>query len=157
HEGLTMQTYRKQLRRDLEKRKLLNTKIHSQLKVSDDDLRAEYEKTYVQANGEEEVHARHILLQLKRDASRADDAAARQRAEEIAQRIRAGADFAKLAKDLSDGPSASQGGDLGYFKRGVMVSEFEKVAFSLPVGAVSDPVRTQYGWHIIQVLDRRKA
>ena len=156
-EGLTMATYRKQLRRQLEKQKLLNTKVHGQLKVGDDDLKSEYERTYVQAQGEDEVHARHILLQLKRDASPAEDAAMHQRAEEIAQRIRAGADFAKLARELSDGPSASQGGDLGWFKRGVMVAEFEKVAFALPVGAVSDPVRTQFGWHVIQVVGRRKA
>jgi len=157
HEGLTMATYRRQLRRQLEKQKLLNTKIHSQIKVGDDDLRAEYERSYVQAPGEQEVHARHILLQLKRGALPAEDAAMRQRAQEIAQRIRGGADFGKLAKELSDGPSASQGGDLGYFKRGVMVAEFENVAFALPVGAVSDPIRTQYGWHVIQVIDRRKA
>ncbi len=157
HEGLTMAAYRSQLRRQLEKQKLLNSKVHSQIKVGDDDLRAEYERGYVQTGGEQEVHARHILLQLKRDASPAEDAAMRQRAVEIAQRIRAGADFTKLAKELSDGPSASQGGDLGYFRRGVMVAEFENVAFALPVGAVSDPVRTQFGWHVIQVLDRRKA
>ncbi len=157
HENLTMEAYRRQLRRELEKRKLLSSKVHSQIKVGDDDLRSEYDRTYVQVTGEQEVHARHILLQLKRDASPAEDAAMRQRAVEIVQRLRAGADFTKLAKELSDGPSASQGGDLGYFRRGVMVAEFENVAFSLPVGAVSDPVRTQFGWHVIQVLDRRKA
>ena len=157
HENLTMETYRRQLRRQLEKQKLLNTKVRGQVKVGDDDLKAEYERTYVQVTGEQEVHARHILLQLKRDASAAEDNALRQRAQEIAQRLRAGADFAKLARELSDGPSASQGGDLGYFRRGVMVAEFEKVAFSLPIGAVSDPVRTQFGWHLIQVIDRRRA
>jgi len=157
HENLTMEAYRRQLRRQLEKQKLLNTKVRGQVKVGDDDLKAEYERTYVQVTGEQEVHARHILLQLKRDASAAEDNALRQRAQEITQRLRAGADFAKLARELSDGPSASQGGDLGYFRRGVMVAEFEKVAFSLPIGAVSDPVRTQFGWHVIQVIDRRKA
>jgi peptidyl-prolyl cis-trans isomerase SurA len=157
HENLTMEAYRRQLRRQLEKQKLLNTKVRGQVKVGDDDLKAEYERTYVQVTGEQEVHARHILLQLKRDASAAEDSALRQRAQEITQRLRAGADFAKLARELSDGPSASQGGDLGYFRRGVMVAEFEKVAFSLPIGAVSDPVRTQFGWHVIQVIDRRKA
>jgi len=156
-EGMTLKSYREQLRRELEKRKLLNSKVHSQAKVADDDVRAEYERTYVQAGGEQEVHARHVLLALKRDASPEEDARTKARALEIAQRIRAGADFAKVAKELSDGPSASLGGDLGYFKHGVMVAEFENTAFALPVGGVSDPVRTQFGWHVIQVVDKRKA
>lgn len=157
HEGLTLATYRSSLRKELEKRKLLNTKVHSQAKVSDDDVRAEYERNYVQQGGEDEVHARHVLLQLKRDATPAENAAMKARAMEIAQRARAGADFAKMARDLSDGPSAASGGDLGYFKRGVMVPEFENIAFALPVGGISDPVRTQFGWHVIEVVERRKS
>jgi peptidyl-prolyl cis-trans isomerase SurA len=156
-EGLTLATYRTQLKHELEKRKLLNLKVHSQAKVTDDDLRAEYEREYVQTGGEEEVHARHILLAVKKGATPAEDAAMHQHAIEISQQLRAGADFAKVAKELSDGPSATQGGDLGYFKKGVMVAEFENVAFALPVGAISDPIRTQYGWHVIQIVDRRKA
>src|SRR5262249_59737337 len=92
-----------------------------------------------------------------KDAKRADVEHARQRAQEIAQRAKTGADFAALAHQLSDGPSAAQGGDLGYFRKGVMVPEFERVAFSLPVGAVSDPVRTPFGFHVIKVEDRREA
>jgi peptidyl-prolyl cis-trans isomerase SurA len=156
-EGLNLASYRAQLKHELEKRKLLNAKVHSQAKVSDDDLQAAYEREYVQAGGEEEVRARHILISVKRDAPPAEDAAAHQKAIDIVQRLRAGADFAQLAKQLSDGPSASQGGDLGFFKRGVMVTEFENVAYALPKGGISDPVRTQFGWHVIQVLDRRKA
>jgi peptidyl-prolyl cis-trans isomerase SurA len=156
-EGYTLATYKQKLRRDLEKMKLLNLKVHNQAKVTDNDVKEAYNQTYVNQEGEIEVHARHILVSLPRDANAEAVAKAQQRAGEIAQRAKAGGDFAALAKQLSDGPSASQGGDLGYFRRGVMVPEFERVAFDLPVGGVSDPVRTQFGFHIIKVEDRRKA
>jgi peptidyl-prolyl cis-trans isomerase SurA len=156
-EGYTLASYKQKLRRDLEKMKLLNLKVHNQAKVTDNDVRDAYNRTYVNQDGEVEVHARHILVALPRDAKPEAVAKAQQRATEIAQRAKAGGDFAAMAKQFSDGPSASQGGDLGYFRRGVMVPEFERVAFELPVGAVSDPVRTQFGFHVIKVEDRRKA
>jgi peptidyl-prolyl cis-trans isomerase SurA len=156
-EGYTLASYKEKLRRDLEKMKLLNLKVHNQAKVTDNDVREAYSRTYVSQEGEVEIHARHILVAVPRDAKPEVVATALQRATEISQRAKAGGDFAALAKQLSDGPSASQGGDLGYFRRGVMVAEFERVAFEMPVGAVSDPVRTQFGFHIIKIEDRRKA
>ena len=66
-------------------------------------------------------------------------------------------DFAELAKKRSEGSSSSDGGDLGFFKRGTMVPEFEKVAFSLKTGEVSDPVRTQFGWHVLKLEEIREA
>lgn len=82
--------------------------------------------------------------------------AARGKADALAAEARRpGVDFAELAKKKSEGPSAADGGDLGFFRRGVMVAEFERVAFSLAVGAVSDPVRTKFGWHVLKVEERR--
>lgn len=69
----------------------------------------------------------------------------------IKTRITEGEDFAKLAKEYSKCPSKDKGGDLGYFNRGQMVPEFENAAFSTPIGEVSDPVKTRYGWHLIKV------
>ena len=66
-----------------------------------------------------------------------------------------GVDFAELAKKKSEGPSAPDGGDLGFFRRGVMVAEFERAAFTLPIGGVSAPIRTKFGWHIIKVEEKR--
>jgi parvulin-like peptidyl-prolyl isomerase len=102
----------------------------------------------------EQVRARHILINVAADASEEDSAAALSKAISITQRLRAGEDFAALATQYSDDTgSAQQGGDLGFFPRGQMVAEFEEVAFSQPIGEISDPVKSQFGYHIIEVLE----
>jgi peptidyl-prolyl cis-trans isomerase C len=90
-----------------------------------------------------EVRAAHILV-AKED-----------KAKELLQMIKGGADFADLARRYSTCPSGRKGGDLGWFKKGMMVKEFEDAAFSHAKGEVVGPVRTQFGWHIIQVLDQK--
>ena len=92
---------------------------------------------------EEEVHARHILVPTE------DEAKA------ILAQLKGGADFATLAKEKSKDPGAADGGDLGYFTKEQMVPEFAEVAFKLDKGQLSDPVKTQFGWHIIKVEDKR--
>ncbi|MDH7487035.1 MAG: peptidylprolyl isomerase [Anaerolineae bacterium] len=109
---------------------------------------------------EEQVWARHILISP--EAAAEDKEAARKAAEEQAQevfnRLQAGEDFAALARELSDDPgSKEKGGDLGWFGRGRMLPEFEAVAFSLPVGEVSKPFTTTYGYHIVEVLGKDPA
>lgn len=94
----------------------------------------------------EEVHARHILLESEEEA------------QAVIEELQGGADFAALAQERSTGPSAPSGGDLGYFQRGQMVPEFGEAAFALEPGAITtEPVQTQFGWHVIKVLDRRTA
>ena len=94
---------------------------------------------------EEEVQARHILVAKEEDAKK------------LAERAKAGEDFAQLAKENSgDGGSKEQGGMLGYFGRGQMVPQFEEAAFALKKGEISDPVQSQFGWHVIKVEDRRQ-
>lgn len=89
------------------------------------------------------VKASHILIPTENEAKT------------IKTMLDNGEDFAILARQYSTCPSKSMGGNLGYFKRGEMVKEFEKAAFSLPVGQVSEPVETRFGWHLIKVTDRR--
>jgi peptidyl-prolyl cis-trans isomerase C len=103
-----------------------------------------YEEASKSMGGEEEVHARHILVPTE------DEAKA------VLAEIKKGTDFAELAKQKSKDPgAAAEGGDLGYFTKDQMVPEFAAVAFKLDKGQVSDPVKTQFGWHIIKVEDKR--
>lgn len=124
--------------------------------ASEDELRTMYEERKEQLTTEEERQARHILIQVDAEADEAAIDEARDEASSIVQRIRAGESFEELARQSSGDPgSAEQGGDLGFFSRGVMVPEFDSVAFSLETGIVSDPVRTEFGFHIIEVTDVR--
>jgi len=155
-EGYSMATYRAFMRKHLSRLKLVNLKVRSKVKVSDEDLRAEYQKMVREQEADPEVHARHILVQLPVKATDDQVEAARQKALLLAAEARKpGVDFAELAKKKSDGSSAADGGDLYWFKRGVMVPEFERVAFNLPLGGISDPVRTKFGWHVIKIEERR--
>jgi peptidyl-prolyl cis-trans isomerase C len=79
----------------------------------------------------------------------------KEKAEELKEAIKAGTSFADAAKENSRCPSSSQGGDLGFFGKGQMVPEFEQAAFSLPVGEVSEPIKTQFGWHLLVVTDTK--
>ncbi len=111
--------------------------------VSDAELHKVYDDAIKQMPGEEEVHARHILVPTEDEAK------------VILAELKKGADFATLAKEKSKDPGAADGGDLGYFTKDQMVPEFSEVAFKLDKGQVSDPVKTQFGWHIIKVEDKR--
>jgi peptidyl-prolyl cis-trans isomerase C len=111
--------------------------------VTDDAMHKVYDDAIKQMPAEEEVHARHILVPTE------DEAKA------IEAELKKGADFATLAKEKSKDPGAAEGGDLGYFTKEQMVPEFADVAFKLDKGQISDPVKTQFGWHIIKVEDKR--
>jgi len=154
--GMGWEDYRDTLRRQLAQMKLINIKVRSQVKVSDDEVKRRYAEAVAADKGEEEVHASHILVMVPAGSSEEAIATARERAVALAGRAREGADFTALASDNSDGPSKASGGDLGWFRRGEMVRELEQTAFSLQPGEVSDPVRTRFGWHVIKLEERRK-
>jgi peptidyl-prolyl cis-trans isomerase C len=111
--------------------------------MTDDAMHKVYEEAIKQTPNEQEVHARHILVPTEGEAK------------DIAAQLKNGADFATLAKEKSKDSSAAEGGDLGYFTKEQMVPEFADAAFKLDKGQVSDPVKTQFGWHIIKVEDKR--
>ena len=111
--------------------------------LTDDAMHKVYDEAVKQMPPEEEVHARHILVPTEAEAK------------DIEDQLKKGADFATLAKEKSKDPGAADGGDLGYFTKDQMVPEFSDVAFKLDKGQISDPVHTQFGWHIIQVEDKR--
>ncbi len=131
------------------------TLLRETLEAGDEEIHAYYEEHSDEFRIEEQVHARHILL--KADANRSDDEARRQ-LEAIRRQIDEGADFAALASSRSEDPgSKARGGDLGLFGRGQMVGEFEQAAFSASPGDLVGPVRTNFGYHLIQVLEKRAA
>jgi len=114
--------------------------------ITEEAVRKRYDETIANQTGEEEARARHILLESEEDARA------------VIAELQDGADFARLAQERSTGPSAAEGGDLGWFKAGQMVPEFSAAAFSLEPGAFSaDPVQTQFGWHVILLEDKRAA
>jgi peptidyl-prolyl cis-trans isomerase SurA len=155
-EGYSVAGYKQFMKKHLRRMKLLNLKVRSRVKVSDKDLKAEYDRWARLEQADPEVHARHILVRVARDAPAKEVEEALARARAIAEEARKpGADFAQLAREKSEGPSREDGGDLGFFKRGMMLPDFDKVAFHLPEGAVSDPVRTHFGFHVIKVEARR--
>ena len=111
--------------------------------VSDAQARAAYDEQIGKLKPEPEVHARHILVKTEEEAK------------DLVKQLKAGADFNELAKKSSDGPSSHTGGDLGYFARGQMVKTFEDAAFALEPGQISDPIKSEFGWHVIKVEDKR--
>jgi peptidyl-prolyl cis-trans isomerase C len=111
--------------------------------LSEQEEHKVYDDAVKQVKNEEEVHARHILVQTEEEAKA------------IIVQLKGGADFATLAKEKSKDPGAADGGDLGYFTREQMVPEFAEAAFRLDKGQISDPVKTQFGWHVIKVEDKR--
>ena len=129
-----------------------------EVEVDEETLRRLYEERRADFMVEEERRARHILVAVPEDAGEDADRAAREKAQEILQRLQSGESFEELAKTLSDDPaSAKDGGDLGYFGRGVMPKPFEERVFTMQVGEISEPVRTRFGYHVIELTDIRPA
>ena len=114
--------------------------------ITEEALRARYQRDLAGRPPEEEVRARHILVPTEAEARRV-----------LEEARRPGADFAEVARRHSTGPGAREGGDLGFFKRDDMIPEFAEAAFALQAGQISAaPVRTQFGWHVIRVEERRQ-
>jgi parvulin-like peptidyl-prolyl isomerase len=127
------------------------------VRLSDAELKAEYQKNIASYRQEEQVHARHLLIST-REGGADVDAKAKARADSLLAAIRHGADFADLAKRFSQDPgSAATGGDLGWFGHGRMVPEFDRAAFALKPGEVSAVVKTQFGYHILKLEERKAA
>lgn len=113
--------------------------------ITDAEAKKLYDAQAAKAKGGLQIRARHILVKTE------------EKAKEVFELIAHDGDFVELAKKHSTGPSAPQGGDLGFFGPGQMVPEFQKAAFALKKGEVSMPVKTKFGWHIIKVEDRRES
>lgn len=130
--------------------------LRQRAQVSDDEVRAVYNARIAQYQVPNRVHVEHILLKTigKTDAEVEE---IRKKAEDVLKQAKKGSKFEDLAKKYSEDTTKEKGGDLGWIEQGQTVPEFEKAAFSLPKGAISDLVKTQFGFHIIKVIDRENA
>jgi len=126
----------------------------NQVVISDGEIKAYYEENLARYEVPEKVEARHILIRLPEDADEVTVEAAKKEAEAIHAKALGGEDFSELAKSFSQGPTRDNGGYLGSFARDTMVKPFADAAFSMEAGEISQPVRTQFGWHVIKVEAR---
>jgi peptidyl-prolyl cis-trans isomerase D len=130
----------------------------SRIAVSPGEDRDYYTKNRAKYTHKDKVKASHILIKSLKTEDKAKHEAARKKAGELARKLKAGANFEELARKNSDDPgSAKKGGDLGFFEKGMMVKEFEKAAFSQKEGEIGEPVETQFGFHIIKVIEKKQA
>jgi len=144
HEDPAFKSQMARIENQLLQRMVLQKEMESG--VTDEAVQARYKKMAAGMGEKEEIHARHILLKTE------DEAKA------VIESLKKDADFAKLAKEKSTGPSGPGGGDLGFFAKGQMVPAFEKAAFALDKGEYTDtPVQTKFGWHVIKLEGKRKA
>lgn len=140
--GLTENDVKSDVENYLKIEKLLEPEI----KVTEEEMKTYFDENKESFNEQEQVEASHILVDDKKTA------------EEVAQKLADGQDFAELAKEYStDASNAESGGELGYFSKGEMAAEFEEAAFSMAKGEISDLVKTEYGYHIIKVTDKKAA
>ncbi len=131
-------------------------KLIGDVEVNDAEAKAYYDENKEDFNKPEQVKASHILVKVDASATPEQKAAAKTKIDGLLKQVKAGGDFATLAKENSDCPSKERGGDLGFFDRGTMVKEFADAAFALKVGEISGIVETQFGYHIIKVTDRKE-
>ena len=134
------------LKEDLKNYLTMRELIEPQIEITDEELKTYFDENKDSLGEAEQVKASHILVEGEETAK------------EIKQKLGDGADFAELAKEYStDEGSKENGGELGFFPRGTMVTEFEDVAFSLPINEISEPVKSDYGYHIIKVEEKKEA
>ena len=154
--GLSEEVMKENIHKDLQLRELLKKKYGTE--VTEKDASEFYAANEQRFEHEDQVHARHILIKVEKDADEATVEEAKKRAEEIAKEAKAsGADFEALAKEKSEGPAGPRGGDLGFFTKERMVPQFSEAAFAMKTGEISDPVRSDFGFHVIQVVEKKEA
>ena len=155
--GQSLEEVKTRIRKGTGYQKIIETQFEGKINVTEEDVKKFYDENKKQFETPEQARASHILIKTQPADSNEVKAEAKQKIEQLLKQIQDGADFAQLAKENSACPSSEKGGDLDFFARGQMVPAFEKVAFELKPGQVSDVVETRFGYHIIKVTDRKEA
>lgn len=156
-ENLTMDAYKKDIREQLIRMKLVGRDIKAKVVATDEEIGAYYLNHREDYDGKESVRIRQIFLPVAENATAEEKARTRAEAESIHARLLAGEPFEALCMKFSKGPGAEEGGDIGYIEKGTILPEIESVAFALPLHRISDVIESPAGVHIIQVTDRRGA
>jgi peptidyl-prolyl cis-trans isomerase C len=155
--NMTVDSLKSDARADLSVNKVMEAAVANIPGPTDAEARDFYDKNPDKFKQDEQVRASHILVRVEPNADAKTKARAKAEIELVLKDLKAGGDFAKLAQQHSQDGSAAQGGDLGYFPHGQMVPEFDKAAFSLPVGQISGVITTQFGYHVLKVTDKKPA
>lgn len=153
--GLTEDTLRSRLEQNLTVQQYVERQFASKVVVSDNDMVSYYESHLEIFKQPLQVAASHILIQTDPKWEESRKLEARRKAEQILKSLKKGQDFAALAREQSDGPTRTSGGDLGYIKMGQLDKPLENVVFSLKPGEISDVVETSYGFHLFKVTDKK--
>ena len=155
--NLSVPQMKEDIKRGMTIEKLIVTRFVDKTTVPEKEIKAYYDSNSNLFKQPEQVRASHILIKVEPKAKESEKEDALKKIKEVQKKQKKGDDFAKLAKEYSQGPSNAKGGDLGFFKRGQMVPAFEEVAFKLNPGEVSDIVNTRFGYHLIKVVDKKPA
>ncbi len=153
--NLSEAAFKSELKRGMAIQQFIDKQFVQKITVSDGESKTYYDSHPDLFKQAERVRARHILIKVDPGADESQKAEARKKMKEIQEKVQKGEDFAALAKEYSEGPSSARGGDLGYFRRGQMVKPFEEAAFRLQPGEVSETVETEYGYHLIMVVEKK--
>jgi peptidyl-prolyl cis-trans isomerase C len=155
--GLAESDVQRQIERGMAIQQLIDKEVRAKITMGDEEVKSYYEANPQLFQQPEQVKASHILIKVNADAPQEEKDKARKKIESVQKKAKKGEDFATLAKTYSEGPSGPNGGDLGYFRRGQMVKPFEDAAFNLNPNETSDIVETQFGYHLIKVVDKKPA
>lgn len=156
NQGQTVAEFKQVLRKQIERSQYMQFRMQGKTGFTEKDLIQRCNELRGASSSDVLVRASHILFKVAVDAPEAEVAAAKSRAMDAYAELQKGTDFAELAGRVSD-DKGSKGGDLGYFHRGEMVPQFEQVAFTAKIGEINKPVRSQFGFHVIRVEDKKAA
>jgi parvulin-like peptidyl-prolyl isomerase len=154
-EGLTLETYKKQIEKNLQRQRLIHWSVKVEAKAGEKELREFYQENIVRYRTNETYRPGQILFVVPKEATPEEIREIRKKCQKVLEKIKKGEDFGEMAVLYSEDTSNRDHGDLGYFKKGELLPAFEREALRLKVGEVSGIVRTEFGFHIIKLLDRK--
>jgi peptidyl-prolyl cis-trans isomerase SurA len=155
--GMTFEEYRQRVVNDIERLRLIQSEVKSKIILREEEIRNYYAENKEEFTVQERIHLAAIFLKQEDASSGGDASALMNKAKDIIERIKAGADFTDLAKKYSQGPGAEEGGDLGFFKISQLDPELQNIARRLSTGDLSDPIKRYFGLQIIKVLEKDEA